>query len=393
MSNLIFDEKDNTVFFSPNNNFDWNNVDFVCIKAKEGMLRQAIYILDGHSLYDKNITPEDRKFVDFIRKIGCYGNSEKVISADRSIDQFYVKTNIENTEQQNKIINYLCSNNMLSNCQQELLTILKNLERVIDVRKDYKPLYYCGFMKQINDSEYSQIRFYFKIFSADEDVRFDKECVQYLESFDVFKFDSMFEVVKKLVFSKKAGLRCIGLECGKSNSIKLKYYLCESGNGKSLTSVLFELPRFSQLEKNGLLLLKKIDSFQGYQYQWIQIAKEFAKEDADINLYLEPLYRKKKKYYQLKVGIVLRNIGGIWFLIDIHEKHYYEYKNLFVLNEVGKLIVEFLFANKVCTLDGMVSYIKSRISNYIPELNSTIYNDCNSFITRLIEKGFLLEVT
>lgn len=387
-------EKEKTILYTfdneENNVFDWSYVDYVSIKAKDGKMKREMYLLDGHPLYDTYITREDKKLVAFARTLGCYGNSEKMFDEYFSMDRFYIRTNIISKEQEECIIEYLCQKRRLTNHQQQLLKIMENLESVIDDKKDYNPLYYCGFAKKNDAKEYDQIRFYYKTFSADEKIRFDEECIQYLESFSDFQNDAMFNVVKELVYSKKTGIRCIGIEFGDNDLIKIKYYLCESERGKSLNEVLSELSHFSQLHKSGMSLLNKQEELRNVKLAMIQISNG-KNEDANINLYIEPLHRKTRKYYCLREGLVLRNIGDVWFLIDIYEKFYYEKKNLFTLNDIGKIIVEFLIENKVCTIDGMVSYIKSQIKNAVPELNAVIHDDCNEFAVMLLSKGFLKE--
>ena len=48
--------------------------------------------------------------------------------------------------------------------------------------------------------------------------------------------------------------------------------------------------------------------------------------------------------------------------------------------------------NGVCTLDGIVSYLRSLIKNYNAELYPVIYSDCKMFVENLESKGYLMEV-
>ena len=393
MSKILCNDEEKISVFSPINISEWDNVDCVSIKAREGVLQQSVYLLEGHALYEANMTQEDKDFVDFIKGLGCYGISEKMFSKNELWDKFYVKTNIKTDEQLDEIFRYFDGYIHLTRYQWKVLEILKGLESILDANEDYKPLYHLAFVKSKNIAGYSQIRFYFKTFAADEDIRFDKECLYYLEKYAIFKDESLFKVIKNLVFSKKAGLRCIGFELGENHSTRIKYYLCESTNGIPLQTALVELSSFPYLSKNSLALLETVGLFQNCKCNWMQVATGLSEEDITINLYFGPLYRQKRKFYQLKKGIVLRNIGGVYFLIDIHAKDYYESKRLFALNEIGKEIVGFLMLNRVCTVGGIVSHIKSQIVNYMPEMNDSIYEDCNAFVTYLLKNGFLVEVT
>lgn len=79
-------------------------------------------------------------------------------------------------------------------------------------------------------------------------------------------------------------------------------------------------------------------------------------------------------------------------MIDIHEKQYYDLKELFSVNETGQVIIKYLMINGVCTLDGIVSHLRSLIKNYNNELYPAIYSDCKMFIELLQSYGYLMEV-
>ena len=79
-------------------------------------------------------------------------------------------------------------------------------------------------------------------------------------------------------------------------------------------------------------------------------------------------------------------------LIDIYEKQYYDFQELFSVNETGQVIIKYLMTNGVCTLDGIVSYLRSLIKNYNAELYPVIYSDCKMFVENLESKGYLMEV-
>lgn len=109
-------------------------------------------------------------------------------------------------------------------------------------------------------------------------------------------------------------------------------------------------------------------------------------------MYFEKNQNNKKIFYSIKEGIVLRDVGGVIFLIDIHEKYYYDYKNLFSVNDIGKVIIKFALNNKVFTIEAVVSYLKSIIKDYHPEMYSLIYSDCQKFINELLDLGYVEEI-
>ena len=44
---------------------DWSHVDYVCIKAKSGILFEDIYYLDGHPMFESSLTDFDMNFINF----------------------------------------------------------------------------------------------------------------------------------------------------------------------------------------------------------------------------------------------------------------------------------------------------------------------------------------
>lgn len=48
--------------------------------------------------------------------------------------------------------------------------------------------------------------------------------------------------------------------------------------------------------------------------------------------------------------------------------------------------------NTISNIDGVVSYIKSKINNYEIDMNDIIYADCKEFIELLLKEGYIYEV-
>lgn len=124
----------------------------------------------------------------------------------------------------------------------------------------------------------------------------------------------------------------------------------------------------------------------------LQVSSGFSNGDESINMYLKSQTKYQKPYFSMREGLILRDIGGISFLIDTHEKQYYDLKELFSVNETGRVIIKYLMENEVCTLDGIVSQLRSLIKNYNAELYPVIYSDCKIFIELLQSYGYLMEV-
>ena len=173
---------------------------------------------------------------------------------------------------------------------------------------------------------------------------------------------------------------------------KIKYYLCKTDINNDIKDLLLELRKYPQYFKTVDTLLEIIDDIRDESCDLLQISSGYSNDDESINLYLDSPIKHKKKYYSVREGLVLRNIGGVVFLIDIHEKHYYDLKNLFSVNETGKSIIEYMMQQGVCTLDGIVSYLRSVIKDYNAQLYPIIYSDCKMFVELLQRNGYLQEV-
>jgi hypothetical protein len=371
---------------------DWSHVDYVCIKATAGALNTDIYYLDGHPIFETSLTAYDRSFIDFARSLEIYGNSEKMLGDSSNADRFYIRVNINNEQQESALIDHLCQGRVLSLEQKQLLCHLRGTGSIIEQSTGYRPLYFCGFSKERNLSSYNGTRFYFKTFGADESIRYDAKCVAYLEKCPIIKRDITFQVIRELVLTNRAGLRCIGVDFTGQSSMRLKYYLCEIPGGSNLSELLWDIKRYPQFTQNADALLTIMPDIEGFHCDLLQITGGCARGDERINMYVESQRNYQKKYYSLREGLVLRNIGGISFLIDICEKHYYDLKNLFSVNETGQVIIKYLMENRVCTLDGIVSYLRSIIVNYNAELYPVICSDCEMFINQLVTNGYVREV-
>ncbi len=370
---------------------DASHIDFICIKSKLDRLYTNVYYLEGHQFFEESLTSYDMDFIDFTRDIDCYGISEKVIGDNSRADRFYVRVNISNEQQELKLMEYLQKDKKFANEQLQILNHLRLMGAETERNRDYHSLYYCGFSKNSESAEFDSVRFYFKTFGADESLRRDFDWLKHCERCPGIKADETFEIVRDLVLSKRIGLRCIGVEISDINSTKIKYYLYQTGIHNSIRELLLELKKYPRYFQNADMLLAIVDDIQDVRCGMLQISSGYADEDGSINLYMDTP-KNKKKYYSVKEGMVLRNIGGVLFLIDIHEKHYYDLKNLFSVNETGKCIIEYMMNQGVCNLEGIVSHLRSLIKDYNAELYPIIYSDCKMFVELLQENGYVQEV-
>lgn len=370
---------------------NWKLIDFVGLKSKTGDLFFDTYYLEGHAMYEHSLTKTDMKFIDFTREIGVYGISEKMDSSNKDIDKFYIRTNISNEKQELSLINYLVKNKLLSNNQKDIINCLRNMDIGIN-DNDYRALYFCGFSKNVASKEFDSIRFYFKCFGVNEMIDNSLDYLKYCEQNPMIRKDITFQIIKQLIIKEQVKLRFIGIEISNPNELKIKYYISQSKEIVDLSDLLYYLMNYKQYKINAENLKKSLPDISIYKCSLIQLSSGYTNEGECINMYFEKNQNNKKIFYSIKEGIVLRDVGGVVFLIDIHEKYYYDYKNLFSVNDIGKVIIKFALNNKVFTIEAVVSYLKSIIKDYHPEMYSLIYSDCQKFINELLDLGYVEEI-
>lgn len=370
---------------------DWNLIDLVSLKSKKDNLIFDVYYLDGHAMYEQYLTKTDMQFIDFTREIGVYGTSEKMNLSNKEIDKFYIRTNINNKKQEISLIKYLSANKILSNDQKNIINYLRNIDIKVN-ENDYKSLYFCGFSKNIASKEFDNVRFYFKCFGVDEMTDNNMDYLEYCEQHPTIREDITFQIIKKMIIQGQVKLRSIGIEISNPNELKIKYYISQSKETVDLSNLLYDLKQYDQYKTNTEKLLNNIPNKSVFKCTFIQLSSGYANDEECINMYFEKNQNNKKTFYSLKEGLVLRDVGGIVFLIDIHEKYYYNYKKLFSVNDIGKVIIKFALKNNVFTIEAVVSYLKSIIKDYHPVMYSLMYSDCQKFINELLDLGYVEEI-
>lgn len=371
---------------------DWHNIDFLCVKAKDGVLYEAVYYLDGHPEFEKRLSECDIEFMKYVQRLGCYGTAETVVDGTDDIDRFYIRLNIKDHSQEECLVQYLIKDRKLDDEQKSILKYFLLLDTAVCCYGDYKPLYYCGFSKRSDSSSLSSIRYYFKTYGLNDTDSNDIECINYLERCSRIREDDAFEAVKNLVLAGKAGLKCIGLEFNNELNTKIKYYLHEIPNGFSVADLLEDVKCYAGFSESAKAISLKISDLEDdLKCYWLQLTSGYHNNDYSVNAYIEKI-NKIKKYYSLVEGIVLRDIGGVYFLVDIHEKQYYIKKELFKVNEIGRAIIIYMMDNNICSLEGIVSYLRTIIVDYHPEMYSMMYSDCAEFIKQLKKYGYVEEV-
>lgn len=372
-------------------------VDFICIKVDCNNSMIKAYCFEGHPFYERYVSDDFKLLTQTIHNTGCYGISE--IPFDLSFEQLKsnkieIRLNISNDKQYEKVQEIILSNCKITDEISIVLRFLGDMYLQKDRINDYRSLYFCGITKNEKNEEIQGISLYYKTFSISQGVEKGKGCIEYLKQINRIADDSAFNFVNFMISDDLATLESVGVDILKNGMYKLKYYL-RIQNAATLHDRI--IPYYMNVHSldNGLFreYLDYISSLEDFEFDCIQVSSGFEMKKYSINLYFSPKSDlKTRSYYCVRTGLVLRNIGGVFFIVDTKDKHCYDVKKLYRLNEIGKIIFEFASQHGVVTIDGIVSYLKTILKDYTPDMYNTIFNDTLDFICKLTELGYMKEV-
>lgn len=365
---------------------DYQLIDYVCLKFNHQKERTTvIYCLEGSNIYDEMISLEDRIFVSKCKDLDCYGNSELIYDGKTECnkDKFYVRLNISDVDQYKNVIQELNSFIKLTNDQIELVRIINHITNEYMQKGDYQALYYCGFIKSKNAQEYDSIRLYFQI-TEDKTRKIGSNVLNNLSIYNKISDDSAFHLVGKLIKNGSASLRCVGIEFDRAGNYRVKYFVEPVSDTVfkeiRLSEFWFESGSFSEMCEDSRL--KRVDL--------VQISSGFKQIEPTVGFYFKP-YQKPVKYYAVREGIIARNIGGVYFLVDIHNKDYYNNKSLDRINQTGYEIVRIIQNRKLCNIVAIMSDFLGLLKQYDKSSKSCIEKDICSFIQQLVNKGYIVK--
>lgn len=92
---------------------------------------------------------------------------------------------------------------------------------------------------------------------------------------------------------------------------------------------------------------------------------------------------------KLREGLVCRNIAGIFFIVDIHDKHFYRNKQINCLNETAYTILNLMQESRSFSAEDIVQKLEEKLSNDQNISHLTILNDITGFIKALEERGWV----
>lgn len=97
--------------------------------------------------------------------------------------------------------------------------------------------------------------------------------------------------------------------------------------------------------------------------------------------------------YIVREGIIPRDIAGVYFLIDIHDKSYYDSKKIYTTNQIGYELCSIMMKKTDgFIITDIVDELKRLLINYSDDLYNQIISDVNKFVKELSRIGYILEI-
>ena len=97
--------------------------------------------------------------------------------------------------------------------------------------------------------------------------------------------------------------------------------------------------------------------------------------------------------YTVGRDIVPRDIAGVYFLVDIHEKDYYVKQKMFTTNQCGYEMFKIMKSlPQPFTSDLVFEKFTALLCDYSPEMDAQIHSDIQSFVNDLLCASYVKEV-
>ena len=93
--------------------------------------------------------------------------------------------------------------------------------------------------------------------------------------------------------------------------------------------------------------------------------------------------------YKVKEGLVCRNIAGIYFAIDIHDKYFYRNKNIDRLNEIAYTLLSSMIKSGKFTVEDITRDLETKLDPNVIIKHEEVLLDVNNFVKELIDKGWI----
>lgn len=94
--------------------------------------------------------------------------------------------------------------------------------------------------------------------------------------------------------------------------------------------------------------------------------------------------------YSVREGIVCRDIAGVYFAVDIHDKHFYRNKQINCLNEIAYTLLTIMQESGEFTAEDIAEKLEDKLSKDAEVPHERILSDVSGFIAALEERGWVV---
>lgn len=96
--------------------------------------------------------------------------------------------------------------------------------------------------------------------------------------------------------------------------------------------------------------------------------------------------------YRIKEGLVPREIKGVCFVIDIHDKHFYRNKQVCCVNRIAYEIMKILNKLKEFEIIDITDRLTPLFNERTKPTAEVLNKDVSDYIVSLIQKGWVQNV-
>ncbi len=93
--------------------------------------------------------------------------------------------------------------------------------------------------------------------------------------------------------------------------------------------------------------------------------------------------------YFIRDNLVLRNIDGIYLIVDVENKYYIDRKHIQRVNLIGSILFKFMIELKSFSLENLYQKLIPHIKDFNIDMESKIKDDIEKFIKSLEKSNFV----
>lgn len=367
-------------------------IDLIGLNASVKGIKTKIYCFENHRLYNDKISDYSKKIISDFEEFIPHCNSEIVESFDDN-ECFEMRIDIRNSTQIDKYLKYISSLFKFDDDVFNEIHRLANMKSSVNTNNMIPALYFMGY-KRVKGDILCFKNFFRAVKENNEensDIYDNKYYIEYLLKSEIKELSELGSISEKIVAAKLGNIHCIGVDCFALGGVKYKVYFKNSiFSVNGIKEIIYKY-----MGEHSKCLLENIIYIEKYMSRFPELFLDFfcisvsSENDMSLNLYYCFPKDMKQKYYSLRENLVARDIGGLYFIIDICDKNCYKLKELYSTNEIGKAIFDILSEYRVVTVEKILNELKKVLVDYDSSMDSMIRNDIVSFLQSLFEIGYL----